>query len=93
MALSSVPVIRIDSETNGRGPSPFFEWPPDPDLWDEDTGTYLMLDEVWDADIIERISAMNGITPDELIANMADSPAGYGLFRVVILDDGRWLFT
>jgi hypothetical protein len=93
LALSSVPVIRIDSETKDRVPVVFFEWPPDPYLWDEDTSTYVMLDEVWDADIIKRVSAMNGITPDELIANMADSPAGYGLFRIVILDDGRWLGT
>jgi hypothetical protein len=92
LALSSVPVNRVESETTSGLQLVGFVWPPDPDLYDNHTSTKLTLEEAWDADTIERVAALNSLTPAELIASVAEFDA-YSLFRVQILDDGRWFYA
>jgi len=92
MALSSVPVERVESETRDRVPVNGYGWPPDARLYDADTETMQSLDEVWDDDVIERVAALNGISADELVAAV-DESALLTSFTVIILDDGSWMFA
>jgi hypothetical protein len=92
LALSSVPVNRLDLEFNTGLHLIGFVWPPEPDLYDNHTSTKLTLEEAWDADTIERVAALNDLTPTELAASVAGFDA-YSSFRVQILDDGRWFYA
>jgi hypothetical protein len=92
MALSSVPISRVESETTSGLQLVGFLWPPDPDLYDNRTSTKLTLEEAWDADTIERVAALNDLTPTELAASVAGFNA-YSSFRVQIHDDGRWFYA
>jgi hypothetical protein len=92
MALSSVPVERVESETRDRVPVNGYQWPPPALLYDADTATMQSLDEVWDDDAIERVAALYGISADELVAAV-DGSAHNPWFRVAILDDGSWMFA
>ena len=92
LALSSVPVERVQSETRDRVPINGYTWPPQPRLYDADTETMKSLDDVWDDDVIERVAALKGISADELVAAVDESAHG-DWFTVTILDDGSWMFA
>jgi hypothetical protein len=92
LALSSVPATRVERETTSGLQLVGFVWPPDPDLYDNRTSTNLTLEEAWDADTIERVAALNSLTPAELIASVAEFDM-HSLFGVQILDDGRWFYA
>jgi hypothetical protein len=92
MALSSVPVERVENETRDRVPVNGYGWPLHPRLYDADTETMQSLDEVWDDDVIERVAALNDISADELVAAV-DESAPFTSFTVIILDDGSWMFA
>jgi hypothetical protein len=77
VALSSVPVGLVESETADRVPVVFYSWP--------------SLDQVWDDDTMERVAALNGISSETLLTVIDDEFSAYSLFTVAILADGRWM--
>lgn len=93
LALSSVPFNRIDLEFKSGLQLIGFVRPPEPDHYDNRTSTKLTLEEAWDADSIERVAALNDLTPAEFIASVAEPFVFYPSFGVLILDDGRWFYA
>ncbi|MCL1601137.1 MAG: hypothetical protein M3112_06345 [Actinomycetia bacterium] len=93
LTLSSVPVDRFETEFNTGLHLIGFVWPPEPDLYDNQTSTKLTLEETWDADTIERVAALNDLTSAELIASVAEPFNSFSSFGVLILDDGRWFYA
>jgi hypothetical protein len=77
VALSSVPVALVETETADRVPVVFYSWP--------------SLDQVWEDDTMERVAALNGISSETLLTVIDDKPPVYSLFTVAILADGRWM--
>jgi hypothetical protein len=88
LALSSVPVALVESETADRVPVVFYIWPP---FWDDDTASNRSSDQVWDDDTIERVAILNGIPSETLVTVINDASPVYPLFTVAILEDGRWM--
>ena len=93
LALTTVPTApfegqRYDVETETAAPQVYWSWPPVHD----DLGDGVGIEDLWDADTLSRVAALNDMTVAELIASV-DEFGGYAGFRVGIAEDGRWLFA
>ena len=92
LALTTLPVGSFegqvyDTETETYGPMVFHEWPTPAELSEG-----ASLDDVWTADTLRQVAALNGWSVEELIAD-ADDFGGYAGFRVGITEDGIWMYA
>jgi heat shock protein HslJ len=93
LALTTLPTApfegqRYDAETQTAVPQDYWSWPPVHD----DLGNGVGIEELWDADTLERVAAFNDMTVDELVLSINEF-GGYAGFRVGIAEDGTWLFA
>ncbi|MCL1598899.1 MAG: META domain-containing protein [Actinomycetia bacterium] len=93
LALTTLPTApfegqRYDAKTQTVVPQNYWSWPPVHD----DLGNGVGIEDLWDADTLERVAALNNMTVAELVASI-DEFGGYAGFRVGIAEDGTWLFA
>jgi len=93
LALTSVPTAasqgeRYDPETETTVPEVYYSWPPVHD----DLGNGVGLEDVWDAETLKRVAALNNQSVADLVA-FSNEFGAYAGFRVGIAEDGRWIFA
>lgn len=92
VALTTVPWQshdgeRIDPESGETVPDTYYSWPPRAEI-----PAGGSLSEVWDADLLAAIAALNDSTVSDLVGT-TDVFGAYAGFRVGIGADGRWAFA
>jgi len=93
LALTTLPTAvfleeEYDAATEAMVPIAYYSWPPVHDPLGDGIG----LEDVWDAETLERVAALNGQSVADLVAFSNEFGAYIG-FRVGIAQDGRWLIA